>query len=369
MTETTVDNLTGIRIDWEDLYRDLKDHRAILALGPEFYSSDGLSPKEKLYQHLIKKPDHGILHFYPNNGIFLFQSPKYKSYAQRDASEYYKTIEPEPEELPHIMDLPFRMIINTSPSQKLFKKYKERIGTCQFDYFSWNPHKKYQEISDPDRNTPLIYNLFGSTEHFESLVLDFEDIFDHLKSLLNNVNVPDTIRSVLNETDTFIFIGFHLQKMDTQLLFRYLNMKEHCFDDRKKNYTTRSFIDDSSESFFCKQFNIKYYGAPVEFIREMHKSYFESIAKEDNYMIRQTSIKKLIYHYIEEDNIDRPLDILTLYTIKNETEINDQLILIKSNYSRYNYLSNKRLERFDVLEIERTKIKARILELLNNLPD
>jgi hypothetical protein len=369
MTDTNVEKLTGMHIDWKDLYRDLKDDRAILALGPEFYASDGLSPKEKLYAHLIKKPDHGILHFYPNNGIFLFQSEKYKRNAQRDASEYYKSIEAEPDVLQLIMDLPFRMVINTSPSQKLFKKYKERIGTCQFDYFSWNPHKKYQEISDPDKYTPIIYNLFGSTEHFDSLVLDFEDIFDHLKSLLNNVNVPDTIRSVLYETDTFIFIGFHLQKMDTQLLFRYLNMKEHCFDDRKKNYTTRSFIDDNSESFFCKQFNIKYYGGPVEFIEEMHRNYFESIAQEDSEMMRQTSIKKTIQHYIEDDNIDRALDILTLYTIKNETEIADPLILIKGNYTRYNYLSNKKLERSDVLEIERTKIKARILELLNNLPD
>ncbi len=369
MDDIKLDNTTGKHIDWKDLYRDLKEDRAILVLGPEFYSSDGLSPKEKLYAHLIKRPDHGILHFYPSNGIFLFQSEKYKTYAQREAAEYYKSIEAEPDVLQHIIDLPFRMVINTSPSQKLCKKYKERIGACQCDYYSWKPQKKKQEISEPDKNTPIIYNLFGSTEHHESLVLDFEDIFDHLKFLLNNINVPDTIRSVLNETESFIFIGFHLQKMDTQLLFRYLNMKEHCFDDRKKNYTTRSFIDETSESFFCKQFNIKYYGAPVEFIREMHEKYFESIAREDEEMLRQTSIKKTTQYYIENDNIDRALDILTLYTIKNETDIIDPLILIKAAYARFNYLYNKRLERPDILGIERAKIQARILELLNNLPD
>jgi hypothetical protein len=147
-------------------------------------------------------------------------------------------------------------------------------------------------------------------------------------------------------------------------------MKVHCFDDSKKNYTAKFMnIDDNSESFFRKQFNIKYYGAPVEFIREMHRNYFESIAREDGEIIRQQSIKMATQYYIVEDRIDRALDILTLYTIKNKTDISDELTLIRAAYTRYNYLSNKKLERFDVLEIERAKIKARILELLNNLPD
>ena len=68
----------------------------------------------------------------------------------------------------------------------------------------------------------------------ESLVLDFEDIFDHLTKSLSNENISDIIRAVLSETNTFIFIGFRYEKWDTQLLFRYLNMKKHGFDDLKR---------------------------------------------------------------------------------------------------------------------------------------
>lgn len=259
-------------IDWDDLYFDLKNARAILVLGPEFHAKNGVSVKELLYQELTKKEDHGILHFYPSNGIFLFKSEYYKTKAQKLSSQFYKMLEADDDILQKVIDLPFRMVINTNPDKILERKYREKNIECQFDYFTWKPNKRDKTISDPDNYNPLIFNLFGSVDSFESIVLDFEDIFDHLKSLLNNINISEVIRSVLNETDTYIFIGFHLEKWDTQLLFRYLNMKEHCFDDSKKNYATifvgdKSFINalsslaEISKYFVCISFR-KSTGAP-----------------------------------------------------------------------------------------------------------
>jgi len=63
---------------------------------------------------------------------------------------------------------------------------------------------------------------------------------------------------------------------------RYLNMKAHGFDDSKKNYTSKFLnIDNNSESFFRQQFNLKYYGAPIEFLEEVHQKYFDMVTKED----------------------------------------------------------------------------------------
>jgi hypothetical protein len=355
-------------IDWDDLYDDLKNERAVLVLGPEFHTNNGVSIKELIYKELIKKEDHGILHFYPSNGIFLFESQKYKNSAQKFASHFYKSLEVHDDIVQKIIELPFRMVINTNPDKILETKYKEKDIECQFDYFTWRSNKREKPISEPDNFYPLIFNLFGSVDSYDSIVLDFEDIFDHLKALLNNTNVSEVIRSVLNETDTYIFIGFHLEKWDTQLLFRYLNMKEHGFDDSKKNYTTRSInIDTTSESFFRKQFNLKYYGAPVDFLNQMHMKYFELSLNEDNKLIKNLSPKEVIDHYISLDEIEKSLNYLTAYTLNNDKSFQQELIMLKANFSRYKFLLNKRLERGEELEIQRNKIKHGILELTKSL--
>jgi len=45
VTELNDDVNNQTPIDWDDLYFDLKNERAILVLGPEFYNSEGVSIK------------------------------------------------------------------------------------------------------------------------------------------------------------------------------------------------------------------------------------------------------------------------------------------------------------------------------------
>ena len=364
--EIKKENTTNeVDIDWDDLYGDLKDNRAILILGPEFYASDGLSVKEQLYYELIKREDHGIIHFYPSNGIFLFQSERYKNKAQKFSCEFYKKLEGDESIMQKISELPFRMIINTNPDKILQRKYGTR---AQYDYFTWRLNKKVNQIVEPDSYFPLIFNLFGSIDSFESIVLDFEDIFDHLKSLLNNINVSDIIRSVLKETDTFIFVGFHLEKWDTQLLFRYLNMKDHCFDDSKKNYTTRSLnIDNSSESFFRKQFNIKYYGAPVDFLDEIHTKYCEIINEEERLLMQGLSTRGKIEYYISKNKIENAIKILDDHIQNNETDLADTFLLVQQKFSGYCEAMKNQDEDRSVLDDQRRAIKKSILGLSKSL--
>lgn len=354
-------------IDWNDLFFDLKHERAILVLGPDFYSREGVTVKEQLYNVLTKDRDHGVLHFYPSNGIFLFKSEKYKTKAQKTSSEFYRRVSINEDVLQRIIELPFRMIINTTPDKVLASTYAKKNIEHQFDYFTSKLSKKLKVISEPASFYPLIFNLFGSIDSYESIVLDFEDIFDHLKALLNNINVSEVIRSVLNETDTYIFIGFQLEKWDTQLLFRYLNMKDHSFDDSKKNYTTKSLaIDANSELFFRQQFNLKYYNAPIQFLDRLHQKYFELCAQEDSELVNGSERDKVLEAYLSDDEIDKALNLLTVRSGENN-DLKRDLILIKATYSRYNFLSRRRLESIDRLEIMRSQIRQSILDLVERI--
>jgi len=98
-------------IDWDDLYFDLKNGRAVLVLGPEFYTKEEITAKQLLYNELTVRGDHGILHFYPSNGIFLFKSEYYKTKAQKLSSKFYKMLEGDHTILQKIIELPFSLII------------------------------------------------------------------------------------------------------------------------------------------------------------------------------------------------------------------------------------------------------------------
>ena len=349
-------------IDWDDIFFDLSNEKAVLVLGPEFFTQNGKPVKQLLYEELIQQDNNGILHFYPSNGIFLFQSELYKTKAQKRSSQFYKSLDIDYSILHKITELPFRVIINTNPDRKLERTYKEKNIECQFDYFSWRPNKRARDIVSPDSYYPLIYNLFGSVDDYESIVLDYEDIFDHLKTLLNNTTVPDEVRSILSETDTYIFIGFHLQKWDTQLLFRYLNMKEHCFDDSKKNYTTRSNeMDNNSESFFRQQFNIKYYGAPVEFLEKLHENYFKAIGANGNIPEGNEEVKRIMEELLANDQIERALAFLTAQ-INDNNELKEILIMVKAKYANYIYVKSRNLDTKENLEIMRSRIRHSVLE-------
>lgn len=357
-------------IDWDDLCFDLKNERAVLVLGPEFYNSDeGFSVKELLFHELQKRGDNGILHFYPSNGIFLFKSEFYKTRAQKISSQFYRSVQIDDHILQKIIGLPFKMIINTAPDKSLLNWCRRNGVECQFDYFTWHANKIVPTLFRPDVYNPLIYNLFGSVDAYDSIVLDFEDIFDHLKHLLNNVNISEVTRAVLNETDTYIFIGFHLEKWDTQLLFRYLNMKEHGFDDSKKNYTQKSnAIDNNSESFFRQQFNIKYYGAPIDFLNEIHRVYFNYVAQEDANEIKGMSLEQVVQQYISNGEIEKAINFLTNYinTNKGEESIN-QLTLLKASFTQYVKIRRSRTETFETINILRQRLIFSILEFVKLL--
>lgn len=355
--------LTDVMPNIEEIYSDVRSNMATLILGPNFLTKGDLSAKQSLNLELTKTANNGIIHFYPSNGIFLFDSPNSKFNCQKAAARFYETIEPDRGMLEKITELPFSLILNTNPDKNLAKVFTERKKKFQFDYFSRRPNKNRKVIEEPSPDNPLLYNMFGSVEEFQSLVLDFEDMFNHLTSLFNNTNVPDEVRTILKNTYTFIFLGFQLEKWDAQLLFRYINMSEQEFDNRKKNYTKKpSNIDEGSESFFTKQLNIRYYMAPVDFLTNIHTKYFEELEKEENAKIAAMQLNEAIRYLMEKNKFDKALAL-----IKNKSEkISDtELAVLRGQYKRYMNISESGTCSKEELNILFNKLLYHIYDLLD----
>ncbi|MBK8429293.1 MAG: hypothetical protein IPL27_26565 [Lewinellaceae bacterium] len=120
----------------------------------------------------------------------------------------------------------------------------------------------------------MIYNLCGSIEDYQSLVLDFDDMFELLKNLLSDFGIPKAVNDVLVTATTYIFIGFQFDKWYTQLLLRYVNKNRDRFSNAKKNYASKTVIsDENTKFFFQQQFNLTIYGGDWQFLHLiLHRS-------------------------------------------------------------------------------------------------
>ncbi|OJU26355.1 MAG: hypothetical protein BGN92_02315 [Sphingobacteriales bacterium 41-5] len=355
--------LTDVNPNLEDIYSDVRSNMATLILGPDFLTENELSARQSLFLELQKTNNCGILHFYPSNGIFLFDSPNSKFNSQKAAAKFYDRLQPNKELLDKIIHLPFSLILNTNPDKSLVKLFSEKKKNFQFEYFSRRPNKNKNNIEDPNPENPLIYNLFGSVEEFQSLVLDFEDLFNHLTTLFNNTNVPNEVRTVLKNTYTFIFLGFQLEKWDTQLLFRYINMNEQEFDNRKKNYTKKpSNIDEGSESFFTKQLNVRFYMAPVDFIENIYSKYTDNVGKEEDEKIQKMDVIEAIRYLLNADKIEKAFSLIKNNCVGiTETE----LAILKGQYSRYLNIKNSGTEKNEDINILFNKLIYDIEQLVH----
>lgn len=357
-------------LDWDDIYYDIKTQKAILVLGPGFLSQENKTAKELLYEQLKQRPDNGILYFNSDNEIFLFESQFHKTKAQKFASLFYERIKPDETILKRITELPFPLVINTNPDISLLEAYKTSGKKVQFDYFTGRTSKCPADIERPNKDTPLVYNLFGSVhaEALESIIMDFEDMFTHLKAMFeNNKQVPDAFNSTLRETDTYIFIGFPMEKLRTQLLMRYINTKTHDFDNRDKNYIAKSsFDDEDSESFFRKQFNIKYYGAPVEFLTELHKLYFDSNSIDQAAATIIKPFKDAAKDYIKNNNLIKAFELLENNLFDKDQQ--NQLITLQMRYSKCTMDAANGTEYKMNLDIEQNQIATSLLQLIDLIP-
>lgn len=355
------------QINWDDILYDIANNRAVLLIGHDLLPHESDSIQEDLYAHLKSTGDDpGIDNFYPSDGFFLFRSQRYKISAQKKAADFFKSRQPKEELLQKITELPFRMVISINPDKALERAFTRYAAEPQFDYFTWRPNKKDKEITEPSPDLPLVYNIFGCVEHYESLLLDYEDLFDHLKKLLNNENIPEVIRTILNETETYVFLGFRLEKWYTQLLFRYLNMKEHHFDDKNKNYTCRPPLPDDSDTmlFFKKQFNVSCYGATEAFLEELHRRYAQRVEQEQDEHPSLNPNEK-VARYIADGKTRHALNVLTPHQDGWYQDDRNVLVMLKADFARYRERQRKRLAADGDLALELRQLNHRILEFSN----
>lgn len=211
--------------DWLDIIDDISDQKAVLLIGPEILNIDGIPLHQRLRDALYQRNEEDIAYYYERDGLYLFKSPEGKVRVARQVKRFYRDITPNDAVLLRLAQIPFHLIISLNPDTFVSEAFYKYGIKHRFHYFQHRQlDNENDEIEKPTKALPLIYNMFGSKDQDDSLVLDYDDVYKLLLKFLSDTGRREKLISINNpmeDTDThqFIIRQFQIQFMGDQFDF------------------------------------------------------------------------------------------------------------------------------------------------------
>ena len=356
--------MEGLNID--DILREIEQQRAVLLLGHNFLPQT----HEALHRHLSQKLGDKLRHFYSHDGLFLFADNDTKTLAQIEAAEFYGNLQADDALLRKIVEIPFPLIVSANPDKLLvdaFATYRLRL---QFDYFSSGNKVESYNLERPASDKPVLYNLCGSVEDQESLILDYDDLFKMFKKLLPDHIIPNSeVRMPLARATTFIFVGFHFERWYTQLFLRYLNQHDDQFRSNSRNYVLKTtFSDADFQKFFMEQFNVKFIGADWAFFEELHTRFKEKYPNKMRQLVETLSPKATtIVQLIEKHDLNNAFTMLKMFATDLDADDQNLLTMTEGVFNQYLKDKAEGIVLTEHLHSQMARVRKNILELAKKI--
>lgn len=195
----------------------------VLLLGPELVEDNTGKNYKKQFKELAKAHDDIVENYFENDNIFDFVDGGDSKFLRRKVKQYYKQVGNK-KLLQKIARLKFPLVINFSPDLALNRVYEEKGIEFTYGYFS-RASGSPNELDQPTKEKPLLFNILGSIDEDTSLILTHGDVHDTLEKLLAKRSLPNTMEKFLRAANTYVFLGFDYKSWYYQLLCHRLYIK------------------------------------------------------------------------------------------------------------------------------------------------
>ncbi|MBK8555627.1 MAG: hypothetical protein IPL65_07585 [Lewinellaceae bacterium] len=130
--------------------------------------------------------------------------------------DFYNQMEREaelPPLLEKLADLPFRIIINSSPDDFFARYYAQAVRDHRFDYYNFRKPTPDPLYEFNDDSPPLIYNQFGWYKKPESMVLNYSDQLGYVNKITGaqHDRLPDSLLAAFSVPRFYLFWGLILK--------------------------------------------------------------------------------------------------------------------------------------------------------------
>jgi len=208
------------------------------------------------------------------------------------AGKLNREIETEPHRV--LAGLPFTTYISVNPTSLLADALTDAGKKPQVLFYNWRK-EIYEPVvleKEPTEKEPLVYQLFGSLEDPDSLLLTMDDYFDYLITISKNMTkktrpIPTEVITALTNT-ALLFLGFQLEDWNFWVLFRFLMNLEGGMGKKQSNVAVQirpevgrfQIPEDARtymENYFLKgskYINMSiYWGNSQEFLKELGRQW------------------------------------------------------------------------------------------------
>lgn len=131
-----------------------------------------------------------------------------------------------------LTDLKFRIVINTTPDNFVTRLYDQIAQAYHADYYNWyKPATGFNFDFEKDSRV-VIYNLLGTYQKPESLVLTYKQQLGYIKKIVGeqqNERIPDALTNAFKDFRHHLFLGFDFEDWALRLLLDtlYKNVRDN----------------------------------------------------------------------------------------------------------------------------------------------
>lgn len=173
-----------------------------------------------------------------------------------------------------ITEIPFDLILSTYPFDLVHEVFDNNKIEHQYAYYSYL--QEAPSLTPFNRDFPLIYNLFGSMQHKESMVISLDRLYQFIFGILGVRQLPKLIQDKVRQASHLVFLGFSFDDWYMKLLLRVL--KVHEKEISYAHPPGPSGLGEQNRSFFESNFKITFLDKKIdEFVSGLHQ-----LCKEEN---------------------------------------------------------------------------------------
>lgn len=313
-------------INWETILNYIDSEQAALFIGPDTIQFDGKPLDQTLRDNLQERFRDKIAYYHQQEGLFLFKGKIAKNEAAQYVRKFLDEHQPDERIFLKIAQIKLPLVISINPDTYLSDVcYKYGIQH-RFSYFK-SKNKASEDVEEPSKDLPLIYNLCGSKNEDESIILDYEDLFRLISSSISAPGLPDKLMSSLEKIRLFIFVGFHFENWSTQLMLRLL-----CGKEESQKYASNTLsLNHHTRDFLMHQFQIEFLEKDQFFIdalfeqckqQQLLRDISDPASSDSIDIIRQIQVGKDLF---------KAFEMLRQKTMN--TFLEDKVTLLQSSYN------------------------------------
>lgn len=246
----------------ENAYQTIARHitastgQCVLILGPELSINKSGIGYKTFFRETI--PVSSNSRYFDIENLFHFEDNLDSNYIKDKVIKYYKEVG-DPALMEMISRIPIPLIINVCPDKALNNVLKSKgIPYCE-GYFTKDSKAKFNPIiPEPTKENPVIYNILGSIDLEQSLILTHKKLYETMEFLLPEKSLPDNIEHYLKSTvNSFIFLGFKFDSWQYQLICHKLGVYNK--DETNTNISSPNIIENENVSIIMrKSFDMKF---------------------------------------------------------------------------------------------------------------